>query len=316
MHATRRPWQLIAAMVVVAMAAAGCGGAGGDEASPQKPAVTTVPGVEVERPVTKRTETFTDPSRPTGDKPGRRLVTDVYVPKGDGPFPLIVHAHGYGGDRTKFTALLGAWAARGFVVAAPTFPLTNAALPVAQRQVTDIVQQPADVRFVIDSVLAMADKGGPLAGRIDGDHIGVSGLSLGGGTVYPLLFNPCCRDDRISAMVAMSSVGLVTFDGQASDLSRRVPTLVFAGDADAAVRYEVQRSTWEQLAGPTWLVTVLGGQHSAPYEDLPADPHKQLVIDTTIAFWGWTLRGDDAARARIETAATVPGLARVESRGV
>lgn len=316
MYPTRRAWQSIAAILVVAGTAVACGGGGRDVSSSERSVVTAVPGVEVERPVDKRTETFTDPARPTGDKPGRTLVTDVYVPKGDGPFPLIVHAHGYGGDRTKFTELLGAWAARGFVVAAPTFPLTNAALPVAQRQVTDIVQQPADVRFVIDSVLTMADKGGPLAGRIDSDHIGVSGLSLGGGTVYPLLFNPCCRDDRISAMVAMSSVGLVTFDGQASDLTRRVPTLVFAGDADAAVRYEVQRSTWEQLAGPTWLVTVLGGLHSAPYEDLPPDPHKQLVIETTIAFWGWTLRGDAAAKARIEGAATAGGLAKVESRGV
>jgi len=314
---------VIAAALCVAVVAAGCGGGGGakEEANDEAPAstsasTTAVPGVEVERPFAKRTETFTDPSRPTGDRPGRTLVTDIYVPDGPGPFPLIVHAHGFGGDRTKFTGLLGAWAARGFVVAAPTFPLTTSAIPVGERQVGDIAQQPADMRFVLDSVLKMAEPGGPLAGKIDRDHIGVSGLSLGGGTVYPLLFNPCCRDDRIKAMVAMSSVGLVTFDGKSSDLSRRFPTLVFAGDTDLAINYQVQRDTWEQLAGPTWLVTVLGGTHAAPYEDLPADPHKQLVIDTTVAFWGWTLRGDHAAKERVATSATVEGLAKVESRGV
>lgn len=273
-----------------------------------------VPGVEITRAVTTVTETFVDPTRATRGVAGRTLVTDIYIPDGEGPFPLIVHAHGFRGDRTKFTQLLGAWAARGFVVAAPSFPLTNGALAPADNDIGDLVHQPGDMTFLIDQLLAAsAGSDGPLVGRIDPAHIGVSGLSLGGGSVYPLVFNPAVRDDRVTAMIAMSAVGLVSFGGEVSDLSRPFPTLVFAGDADRTVPYQVQRDTWSQLAGPTWLVTLHDGAHSPPYED-SVDAHDQLVIDTSIDFWGAFLRDDATARSRITTDGNVDGLASVESR--
>lgn len=63
--------------------------------------------------------TFVDRSRPTVDPTGprsaatRTLVTQVYIPRGKGKFPLIVMAHGNAGNPGKVTQMLTAWAQAG-----------------------------------------------------------------------------------------------------------------------------------------------------------------------------------------------------------
>jgi len=256
-----------------------------------------------------RTEVFTGPSRPTGTTSGRVLPTDIYIPGGTGPFPMIVHAHGLAGNSGKFSELLSAWSQAGYVVVAPNFPLTTDAIPPDQRQVTDVVQQPADVRFITDQVLAMNQPGGSLEGLIDPDRLGISGLSLGGATTYAKLFHPCCVDDRFRSAVLMSAF-LYPQPGGDFAFDRQFPILVFAGTADLAIPYAVQQEAIGQLPGPTWAVTLTDGNHSGPFENTPS-PHDQVVVDTSLDFWAGTLRDDAAALERIPTTATVPGLATV-----
>ena len=256
-----------------------------------------------------RTETFTDPSRPTGDTPGRVLPTDIYVPGGTGPFPLIVHAHGLAGNSQKFSELLSAWSKAGYVVVAPNFPLTSDAIPGDQRRVEDVVNQPADLRFVTDQVLAMNQPGGALAGLIDPNRLGLSGLSLGGATAYAKLFHPCCVDDRFRSAILMSAFTFPMPGGE-FDWGRRFPVLVFSGTADTSIPIAVQRQAIDQLPGPTWAVTLTDGTHAWPFENTPS-PHDQLVTDTTLDFWAGTLRDDAAALGAVTTAATVPGLSSV-----
>ena len=93
------------------------------------------------------TMTFVDRSRRRTTRPGpqrrlRTLVTEVYIPRGKGPFPLVVFAHGNAGNPGKLTQLLSAWARAGYVVVAPTFPLTND-LTDAQSVIVDFMNQPA-----------------------------------------------------------------------------------------------------------------------------------------------------------------------------
>lgn len=130
------------------------------------------------------------------------------MPDGPGPYPLVVQAHGFDGHPRKFTQLATAWAEAGYVVAVPAFPLTNDRSG-APNVVGDYVNQPADVAFVIDEVLRLSTGGHPvLGGRVDEARIGVSGLSLGGSTIYGLAFNDCCRDDRVDAVALMSTLPL------------------------------------------------------------------------------------------------------------
>ena len=59
----------------------------------------------------------------------RTLTTAVWYPVGTaGPWPLVVFAHGYRLGVGPYVHLCQTWAAAGYVVAAPTFPLTDEAV--------------------------------------------------------------------------------------------------------------------------------------------------------------------------------------------
>lgn len=260
---------------------------------------------------TVRTETFVDGTRPTSPEvPQRTLVTDIYVPGGEGPFPLIMHAHGMDGTSAKFSQLLSHWAEAGYVVVAPNFPRTNGETPEELRDLADYLNQPGDVTFTLDQVLEMNEPGGELAGAIATDHMGISGLSLGGATTYPLLFNSCCRDERYVSGILMSALEL-PFEDHTYDYSRRIPILAFAGTDDSSIPYELQQEILGRLGGPIWNVTLPGGQHSQPFENNPS-PQDDLVFASTVDFWELTLRDDEAAAERLATDATVEGLAFVD----
>jgi dienelactone hydrolase len=265
----------------------------------------------------RETFTFVDESRATEDPndvrdaPSRALATDVYVPEGNGPFPLIVHSHGASGHPRKFTELLGAWARHGYVVVAPAFPLTNdrSGGPTV---VTDFVQQPADVAFVLEQVLALAaEDGNVLSGRVDTERIGASGLSLGGATTYGFVFDECCREERIDAAIVMSGIRL-PFEDDTPDWPS-TPLLIFHGTADPVLRFPIGEEAYRNAAPPKYFVTLHGALHPEAYEDIPS-VHDEIVADVTLAFWDTYLRGDETARERIAGAATVPGTSDIDAQ--
>ena len=271
------------------------------------------------RTITTFVEPFVDTSRPTQPSTDgapasevRALPTTVYLPSGTGRGPLVVFSHGLGGSPEKFTRLHTAWAEAGYVVAAPSFPLTNDSNPNRNSEAADLVNQPADVSFVLDQLLAAdQDPASPLFARIDTNHLGAAGLSLGGATTYGVIFNDCCADQRFSAAMVMAGAALIATP---SDYTRSIPTLVFHGDADPVLRYELGRSAWELLPGPTWLITLPGAPHSQPFENTVTE-WDELVFATSTAFWDATLGADDTALPRMtDQVATAPDLAVIESR--
>jgi dienelactone hydrolase len=264
-------------------------------------------------PVRHVTMTFVDHSRPTTDPTGlrnadsRTLVTEVYVPRGKGPFPLVVFAHGNAGNPGKLTQLLSTWAEAGYVVVAPTFPLTND-LTDAPTVIVDFVNQPGDVSFVIDEVLRKARRSGTLlSGRIDARHIGLAGHSLGGGTAYGAAFNPCCRDRRIDAVIAMDAVRL-PFGAEYA--FRGKPLLLIHIKGDPVVPFSMSEGVYAVAAPPKYLMTLNQGIHFEPFEDAPS-PHDDAVKAATTAFWNGYLKDRAPARKNVITAGTEPGLSQV-----
>lgn len=253
-----------------------------------------------------------DPSRPAVDPKGARsapvraLPTDLYLPTGNGPRPLILFAHGFDGDPGKFTKLLHRWAAAGFVVAAPRFPVTATG---AGREgialAADYVQQPADVRFVLDELLR-----GKYAPWIDARHIGAAGLSLGGGTTWALTENSCCRDRRIDAAIVMDGLQFGFADGKFGP--NRIPLLVYHADGDPSLPYQAARDAYARAVAPKWFVTLFGVMHAQPFEDSPS-PADATVERTTTDFWRAQLLGDTRAGTRLVHEATVPGVSRAEA---
>lgn len=282
-------------------AAAGIGGGGGGDGGPAREETRPFP-------VETSTETLVDDSRPTDDPEGgrsastRTLVTDLYVPDGEGPFPLIVHAHGFDGQAGKYTELLTSWAEAGYVVAAPTFPLTNDR-DDPPSVFGDYVNQPADVGFVVDEVVRLSSGDHPtLGGRLDEERIAVSGHSLGGITTYGLLYNDCCRegwDDRIDAVAVMSSLPI---DFEGSYEFEGTPLLLILSTDDPTIPYEGAVGAYDEVADSKHLLTLESVDHSEQYEDT-ASPHDEVVEDATIAFWDTYLLDDPDTADRLATAA-------------
>lgn len=308
----RRAVALVLALVALAAACGGDDG-GGSTTSTEAPTTTTtaVPArTEVEHLTldlvdTSRPTPANGPQQPASDQ--RELTTEVYVPAGTGPFPLIAFSHGWAGHPRKFTQLFQAWAEAGYAVVAPAFPVSNDRAPGGASS-DDVLEQPADISFAIDQVLAAsADEDDPLYGAIDPDHIGAAGLSLGGVTTYGVAFSTCCRDDRVLAAIVMDG-GAINFD---FELDSGLPLMIMHGDADYLVPYAAATVVYEEASAPKWLVTIHEAIHFEPYEDTP-DPADELVRASTIAFWDRYLKDDASAEQRLVDAVTPDSLASVE----
>lgn len=265
---------------------------------------------------TSWTETFVDRSRPTPAgaaapaQPARTLATTIYRPRGKGPFPLIVFAHGSGGHPDKFTQLLRAWAKAGYVVAAPAFPLSNSTVAQNSKNDSDVANQPADMSFVLTQMLRKSrDPKHRLHGAIDRRHVGAAGLSLGGAATYLAVYDDCCRDRRFRAAMVLDGLRL----GSALRLDGHAPLLIAHSDTDPRLPYALARAAYDAAAPPVWLVTLHGASHASQWENDPT-PYDTVDERFTTDFWDATLKGKHAARARLQRDATVDGLSSIESR--
>ena len=313
---------LAAGLVVVAA----CGGGSGDDAPASGTGATitvteadtsTASGEETAEPLTVDvvTETFVDTSRPTAAgaetpaRPDRTIVTRIAHPTSGGPYPLVVLSHGATGHPEEYTDTLPRWAADGFVVASPAFPLTNREVPGALANIGDVVNQPGDVSFVIDGVLAANDDpASPLHGLVDPEAIGVAGHSLGGATTWAVSFNTATRDERIDSTVIFAGLTL-PMPGGAFELDSGLPLLVLHGDQDD-LPLDTDLAAYEQAVAPKWFVTLLGATHEPPFTDLES-PYDELVTSTVLDFWHGTLDGDAQALERVTADATDPALSHV-----
>ncbi len=198
----------------------------------------------------------------SGDFPGasdRSLPSTIWYPEGtSGPLPLLVYSHGFLSTRRGGAYLARHLASHGYVVVAADFPLTT---PRASGtpDPRDVVNQPGDVSFLIDQILAMGESERPFEGTIDTRRIGVFGLSLGGVTSTLVAFHPNWRDPRVAAAISLAGpadVLGVGFYDQAD-----VPFLMIAGTADRIIDYKNNALPVVERAATGALLTFVGGTH-------------------------------------------------------
>jgi dienelactone hydrolase len=249
-------------------------------------------------------ETFVDPSRPDDERDGpgarrrRTLVTTVWFPyAAPGPHPLVVYSHGYFATRWGATYLAERLASRGYVVAAPDHPLTRRR--VASRRVEDVVQQPGDLRVVIDRLLASSAGERPFD-QIDPERIGVMGVSLGGMTATLAAFHPRLRDPRIRA--AVSIAGPMTLFGSRFFAGVPVPFLMLAGDEDVVIDYAANAPLALERVPTGRLVTIHGATHVG-FDDSATGLLRLFPNPDVVACW-WLARTLDLSRART----VLPGI--------
>jgi predicted dienelactone hydrolase len=209
---------------------------------------------------------FSDASRatdPNGDyagAPARAIAATLWYPEGvAGLHPLVVYSHGFMSWRAENAPFAELAASHGYVVVAIDFPLTNGRAPGGPN-VRDVVNQPGDVRFVIDSVLAWKDGERPFAGEIDRARIGVIGLSLGGLTTELVAFHPRMRDPRVAA--AVSIAGPASMLTPSFFASADIPFLMIAGTGDAMIPYAANAAPTPAKLRRGGLVSIEGGTHA------------------------------------------------------
>lgn len=304
---------------------------------------------------------FVDASRPTkavGDfagTPDRRIDAIVWYPgrvtgaepipdappAEGGPWPLVIYSHGTYGSPDNASHIAIHLARRGYVFAAPAYPLTSrvsfANLPAAE--ISDAGNQPKDASFLIDELLAH-----PSFGKlIDDQYIGSTGISLGAVTSYFLSYGVQTRDPRITAnaMIATAdppyaalSFGL-GFDGTVH-ADNSVPSLIFAGtrdvfDSTTGGPY----ASYARLRSPKYHAMIEGAPHvwfgdgrrmppegknpdclffelNAPELVLPLcdergglidpDRQKEIVRVVIAAFFDGYLKQDEGARKKLHGA--------------
>ncbi len=209
---------------------------------------------------------FVDDSRPTdanGDfagSPERTLSATLWYPEGaSDAHPLLVYSHGFMSMRSENAPLAALLASHGYVVVSVDYPLTNFAAPGGPN-VRDALNQPGDVRFVIDSVLAWKAGERPFEGEIDRERIGAVGLSLGGLTTTLAAFHPLMRDPRIAA--AISIAGPAVMFSPAFFASADIPFLMIAGTSDAMIAYEANAAPTPRKLRTGGLVSIEGASHA------------------------------------------------------
>lgn len=213
-------------------------------------------------------QVFVDEERPTnanGDysgDPQRHLDGVVWHPasRDSGPYPLIVYSHGFSSNRDGGAYLAEHLASMGYVVVAVNYPLTNIAAPGGPNP-KDVVNQPADISFLIDSLITQSGTTGhPLEGMVDETRVGATGISLGGMTTTLVSFHPEMRDPRIGA--ALSIAGPTAVFKKSFFDHADLPFLMLAGDIDALVPYPSNAEPVIDKIKGAELVTLSRGSHT------------------------------------------------------
>lgn len=215
-------------------------------------------------PVVSTVVPLVDPSRPTVSHgtvvaTSRTLTTLVWAPATPGRWPLVVFGHGFQVGPEPYEALLAAWASAGYVVAAPELPLSDQAVAGANLDENDIVNEPGDLRFVLDSLVA---SGSPLAAEVDPTRVALAGHSDGAEAALAASIDPTpAGEPIIRAVIAMSVSPLPGSGSLASP-----PALVTQGDADPINPDALGRQVFDSLRSPKFFLDLLGGGHLPPVE--------------------------------------------------
>jgi len=237
----------------------------------------------------------------------RPLLTVIRYPTAaTGPLPLIVFGHGFAVTPANYHRLLTAWARAGYVVAAPVFPLENAHAPGGPNE-ADLVNQPADMSFVITSMLALAaQRGSFLAGRISPGRIGVSGQSDGGESALAMAYDRYYRDPRVRAAAILSGAELP--NSKAVYFPRPSPPLLATqGTADKTNRPHFSYDFFRAARRPKYLLRLLGAGHLPPYTT--QQPQLSIIERVTIAFFDRYLKDQRAGQSAIAQGGNVRGVA-------
>lgn len=283
-------------------------------------APTTRPAAADPAPNTTSVQfTLVDPSRPTVSHgttvaPTRTMPTIVWLPADASghvrghDLPWVVFLHGYLAEPARYSAMLETWAKAGYAVVAPILPLTSSSSG-ANADEADMVNEPADVRFVITSLLERsASKAGPMAGLLDPGRIGVAGHSDGANVAFATGYSSSLGDPRVKAVIDLGGelpTGMGPYPGGGP------PLLMIHADQDEYVSHAQSAALYGESSVERWWVELHGVGHEPPFTEHSA--WSAVVDKVTVDFLDRTLGGKAVSDATIATDADQPPTATLEA---
>lgn len=222
---------------------------------------------------------------PAAGVPGGAIVENA--DPAPGRFPLVVYSHGVASSGRERHDALARWVAAGYVVLAPTFPLSS----IPWSDIRDLRSQPADVGFVTDTFRSQVqDPAHPLYDHVLRDCLALAGHSMGGATTLAASFDPCCDGLDPDAVIDIAGVAVnFTPDVSWHDSPAR-PTLIVHGALDSTVPALHSQQVFAALPGSRWMVEFPGGQHSSMFEP----PEVEVLTASVVAFLDAHLKGAPA----------------------
>jgi predicted dienelactone hydrolase len=233
--------------------------------------------------------------------PSTNAVLDAPVDASGGPYPIVLFSHGSCGYSLQSVFLMPLIAARGYVVVAPPHPGNTlldglAVCGSPQAQLDSAQERPADMRFVLDEVLAAnADAGSDFFGVLDPTRVAMTGHSFGGFTTFLV----AAQDPRITVALPMAPATPNGFTPFA------VPSLIMLGEIDGRVSNPNAREAFAQASAPKFLVEIQDAGHYAfsnlcfpspdcqPPATLTQDEAHTAVLRWVIPFLEWKLGGKE-----------------------
>ena len=204
--------------------------------------------------------------------------------------PLLFLAHGGGGAPEGYDDLATHVTNQGYVAVSLAFPLTNEnAYDNGITGVTDVPNQPADVSFVLDWLIAAAqDSEHQLYGRFSTENLAYLGHSLGAQTGLALNRYDCCTDTRFDAWIFVSSMVLFNDmffpENELPVPSEGPPVVLIHGYDDSVAPIEGSQEIYQTISGSKAFVGLYDTDHYEVVDNSePAATARMITQDLVVA---------------------------------
>lgn len=266
----------------------------------------------------------------TVDLKAGEVPVRVYLPPSVAKAPVILFSHGLGGSRENNRFLGEHWAKRGYVAVFLQHAGSDSSVwenaPKAQRSASlksaasleNFLARVEHVTAVLDALARWSvEPQHALQGRLDLEHVGMSGHSFGAVTTqavsgqrFPL--GKDFTDPRVKAALALSPSVPRRGDAKSAFGKVSIPWLLMTGTADQSLiggqSAESRLGVFPALpAGQKYELVLDGAEHSAfseralPGDALPRNPnHHRAILAISTAFFDSTLKGEAKAREWLE----------------
>ncbi len=272
-------------------------------------------------------------------KRNKDLHVRVFYPNEPGTYPVIIFSPGEGGSPSCCDILTRHWASYGYVTLQPTRgdsilqsrkdgeENSNSLKAERDAQAEPALWQdhPRDISFVLDSLSALQNRLPALAGKIDADHIGVGGHSLGafaadaiaGALVdLPGHLAVSFADPRVKAVLLLSPQGPGEFGLTSRSWDHvTLPLLSITGSLDLGARK--QSPEWREIPfersqpREKYQIFIQGANHASFIaaktpsrgRSLPGESVLGYTNSASLAFWDAYLKADFKAKMYLQSSA-------------